>query len=329
MRSNRKPTSVLVPYVGESEAGAGQPNSPLTHVGPAGTVVRPAGCIDLPEWSCPVRIRGKPRRGRPARQPITAVLVFMGAHLTCAGAGRPYRNATNFRSSKAQRLPSAATARPCRDLRHGKGPRAMPVIRSWARHRRRQETPAQRGRLPGRRGARLYAVADGMGGHAAGEWPSVAAGEKSLRDALAAEKAVLDAFTRHAVARDARERRAGDGAGGPAGVRGRVRPSRSATLASGGWDHAGRAARLRAQRGHLYAGAAGAPACRSFSLSEARQLVSPRTVQPSRSRARRRPDHRPNGVGQPACPPRRLALAIADSPGWMTVPVSDVASSAL
>jgi serine/threonine protein phosphatase PrpC len=69
----------------------------------------------------------------------------------------------------------------------------MPVLRSWARTDVGKKRPHNEDAYLVDEAIGLYAVADGMGGHAAGEVASAAA-LKALRDALAEEKAVLDAF---------------------------------------------------------------------------------------------------------------------------------------
>jgi serine/threonine protein phosphatase PrpC/CRP-like cAMP-binding protein len=69
----------------------------------------------------------------------------------------------------------------------------MPVLRSWARTDVGKKRPHNEDAYLVDEALGLYAVADGMGGHAAGEIASAAALE-ALRGALAEEKAVLDAF---------------------------------------------------------------------------------------------------------------------------------------
>src|SRR5207244_657772 len=71
----------------------------------------------------------------------------------------------------------------------------MPVIRSWARTDVGRKRSHNEDAYLVDESLGLYAVADGMGGHAAGEVASTLA-VQSLRDALAGEKAVLDAFAR-------------------------------------------------------------------------------------------------------------------------------------
>jgi serine/threonine protein phosphatase PrpC len=69
----------------------------------------------------------------------------------------------------------------------------MPVLRSWARTDVGKKRPHNEDAYLVDEALGLYAVADGMGGHAAGEIASTAA-LKALRDALAEEKSVLDGF---------------------------------------------------------------------------------------------------------------------------------------
>src|SRR5258708_12614790 len=79
----------------------------------------------------------------------------------------------------------------------------MPVIRSWSRtdvgrKRKHNEDSCFADDAMG-----LYVVADGMGGHAAGELASAQA-VKSIREALAEGKPVLESFS-HAPTVEARE----------------------------------------------------------------------------------------------------------------------------
>src|ERR671936_550138 len=71
----------------------------------------------------------------------------------------------------------------------------MPVIRSWARSDVGKHRPHNEDAYLVDEALGLYVVADGMGGHAAGEVARAAA-VKGLRDALADERAVLEAFAR-------------------------------------------------------------------------------------------------------------------------------------
>lgn len=80
----------------------------------------------------------------------------------------------------------------------------MPVLRSWSRTDVGKKRPHNEDAYLVDEALGLYAVADGMGGHAAGEIASAAA-LKALRDALAEEKPVLDAFAASATL-EARER---------------------------------------------------------------------------------------------------------------------------
>src|SRR5438309_4806737 len=74
----------------------------------------------------------------------------------------------------------------------------MPVLRSWARTDVGKKRPHNEDAYLVDEALGLYAVADGMGGHAAGEIASAAA-LKALREALAEEKPVLDAFAASAT----------------------------------------------------------------------------------------------------------------------------------
>src|SRR5438874_4778026 len=74
----------------------------------------------------------------------------------------------------------------------------MPVLRSWARTDVGKKRPHNEDAYLVDEALGLYAVADGMGGHAAGEIASAAA-LKALREALADERTVLEAFTRSAT----------------------------------------------------------------------------------------------------------------------------------
>src|SRR5438876_3945673 len=71
----------------------------------------------------------------------------------------------------------------------------MPVIHSWARtdvgHKRKHNEDS----FLNDDAFGLYIVADGMGGHAAGEVASAQA-VKSIRESLAEGKTILDGFTR-------------------------------------------------------------------------------------------------------------------------------------
>src|SRR3954470_8082473 len=79
----------------------------------------------------------------------------------------------------------------------------MPVLRSWSRTDVGKKRSHNEDAYLVDETLGLYAVADGMGGHAAGEVASAAA-PGSLREALAAEKPVLAAFAR-APSPEARE----------------------------------------------------------------------------------------------------------------------------
>src|SRR5438132_2640959 len=82
----------------------------------------------------------------------------------------------------------------------------MPVFRSWSRTDVGKKRSHNEDAYLVDEALGLYAVADGMGGHAAGEVASAAA-LKALSEALAEEKAVLDAFAASATL-EARERAA-------------------------------------------------------------------------------------------------------------------------
>src|SRR2546423_3459137 len=82
----------------------------------------------------------------------------------------------------------------------------MPVLRSWSRTDVGKKRSHNEDAYVVDEGLGLYAVAGGMGGHAAGEVASAAA-LKALREALAEEKAVLDSFAASATL-EARERAA-------------------------------------------------------------------------------------------------------------------------
>jgi serine/threonine protein phosphatase PrpC/CRP-like cAMP-binding protein len=82
----------------------------------------------------------------------------------------------------------------------------MPVLRSWSRTDVGKKRAHNEDAYLVDEALGLYAVADGMGGHAAGEVASAAA-LKALREALTEEKAVLDSFAASATL-EARERAA-------------------------------------------------------------------------------------------------------------------------
>ena len=69
----------------------------------------------------------------------------------------------------------------------------MPVLRHWARTDVGKKRPHNEDAYLADESLGLYAVADGMGGHAAGEVASAAA-LQALRDALAEDRSVLDGF---------------------------------------------------------------------------------------------------------------------------------------